>query len=90
MNIPDYISGSLETIFGLKILQFFDADPGSGTFFTLDPGWKIRIRNKHSGSATLVPSALNCRLVVFFITYPFLNALCGLDFQTLVQTAAYM
>jgi hypothetical protein len=40
MNIPDHNSESLETIFGLKILKFFaaDADPGSGIFFTLDPG----------------------------------------------------
>ncbi len=42
MFIPDNISESLETIFGLNILQFFDADPdpGSGIFLTLDPGWK--------------------------------------------------
>jgi hypothetical protein len=26
MNIPDHIFESLETIFGLKILEFFDAD----------------------------------------------------------------
>jgi hypothetical protein len=32
MNIPDHISGSLETIFGLKILKFFDADPDPGSF----------------------------------------------------------
>jgi hypothetical protein len=45
-----YGSESLETIFGLKILKFFDAepDPGSG----LDLGWNIRIRDKHPGSAT--------------------------------------
>jgi hypothetical protein len=30
MNNPDYIAESLETIFGVKILKFFDADPGSG------------------------------------------------------------
>jgi hypothetical protein len=42
MNIPDHISESLKTNFGLNILQFFDADadPGSGIFLTLDPGWK--------------------------------------------------
>jgi hypothetical protein len=34
MNIPDNISGSLETIFGLKILKFFDEEP--------DPGFEIR------------------------------------------------
>jgi hypothetical protein len=27
---PDHISESVETIFGLKIRKFFDADPGSG------------------------------------------------------------
>ncbi len=30
MNNPDHISQSLETIFWVKILKFFDADPGSG------------------------------------------------------------
>ncbi len=36
----DHISESLETIFWIKILKFFYADPdsGSGTFLTLDPG----------------------------------------------------
>jgi hypothetical protein len=38
MNIPDHISESLETIFWVKILKFFDAVPGSGIFMTLDPG----------------------------------------------------
>ncbi len=40
MNIPDHISECLETIFGFKILKFFDvdSDPGSGIFLTLDPG----------------------------------------------------
>jgi hypothetical protein len=28
MNNPDHISKSLETIFWVKILKFFDADPG--------------------------------------------------------------
>jgi hypothetical protein len=27
MNNPNHISESLETIFGVKILKFFDADP---------------------------------------------------------------
>jgi hypothetical protein len=42
MNIPYHISEILETIFWLKILKFFDADPdpGSGIFFILDPGRK--------------------------------------------------
>ncbi len=30
MNNPDHISESLETIFWVKILKFFNADPGSG------------------------------------------------------------
>jgi hypothetical protein len=30
MNNPDCISESLETIFWVKILKFFDADSGSG------------------------------------------------------------
>jgi hypothetical protein len=38
MNNPDHISESLKTIFWVKILKFFDADPGSGMK-------KIRIRN---------------------------------------------
>jgi hypothetical protein len=46
MKNPDHISESLETIFRDKILKFFDADPGSGME-------KIRIRDKHPGSATL-------------------------------------
>jgi hypothetical protein len=39
MNIPDHVSESLETIYWLKTLKFFDADPGSGIFY-LNPGWK--------------------------------------------------
>jgi hypothetical protein len=38
MNNLDHISESLETTLGLKLLKFFDADPGSGME-------KIRIRN---------------------------------------------
>jgi hypothetical protein len=46
MNNPDYISESLKTIFWVKILKFFHADPRSGI-------GKIRILYKHPGSATL-------------------------------------
>jgi hypothetical protein len=46
MNIPDHISESLETIFGLKIIRC-----GSGIFFTLDPGWK----NSDPGSGINIP-----------------------------------
>jgi hypothetical protein len=66
MNNPDHISESLETIFWVNILKFFDADPGSGMekIWIRDPGWKkfgsgmekIRIqdREKHPRSATLL------------------------------------
>ncbi len=55
MNIPHHISESLETIFWVKILQFFYADPeqGSGPF---DPGYgmeKFGSGDKDPGSATL-------------------------------------
>jgi hypothetical protein len=41
MNNPDHISESLETIFWVeKKLNFINADPGSGIFLALDPGWK--------------------------------------------------
>ncbi len=55
----DHISESLETIFWAKILQFCDADADPGIFLTPDPGsgmGKIRIRDKHPGSATLPAS----------------------------------
>jgi hypothetical protein len=49
MNNPNHISESLEAIFWVKILKFFDADPGSRME-------KNRIRDKHPGSATLKKS----------------------------------
>jgi hypothetical protein len=53
MNSPDHIYECLDTIFPVKILKFFDADPGSGME-------KIRsgIRDKHTGSATLILNSL--------------------------------
>ncbi len=51
MNHPDPLSESLETIFWVTILQFFDVDPGSGRE-------KIWIRDKHLGSATLLHNKL--------------------------------
>jgi hypothetical protein len=53
MNIPDYFSESLETVltvFGV-INTYADADPGSGIFLTLDPGWK----NSSPGSRKNIP-----------------------------------
>jgi hypothetical protein len=43
---PGSYSESLEIIFWVKILKYFDADPGSGME-------KIQIRDRHPGSATL-------------------------------------
>ena len=63
MNNPDHIFLELRNhffaFFGVKILKFFDEDPGSGmeTVRIRDPGWKkvgSGIRDKHPGSATLV------------------------------------
>ncbi len=42
MNIPDHFSESLETVFGLKNLKFFDADPGYRIPDHLDTGSGIR------------------------------------------------
>jgi hypothetical protein len=55
---PNHISESLETIFLVKILKFFDADPGSvmEKFRIWDPRRKkfgSGISDKHPGSATL-------------------------------------
>jgi hypothetical protein len=54
INNPDHISESLETIFGVKILKFFDAYPGSEMekFVSGIRDVKVLIRDKHPGSAT--------------------------------------
>ena len=66
MNNPDHIFLELRNhffaFFGVKILKFFDEDPGSGmeTVRIRDPGWKrvgSGIRDKHPGSATLPGNA---------------------------------
>jgi hypothetical protein len=41
MNIPDHISKSLETIVWVKIIKFFDADPGIRDRKYSDPGINI-------------------------------------------------
>jgi hypothetical protein len=58
LNIPDHNSESLVTVFGLKLLTFFDVDPGSGIFLTLDPGW----RNSDPGSGIDNPDLQHWRL----------------------------
>ncbi len=42
MNNPDHISESLETLFWVKLLKFFDAGQGSGMkeIRIRDPAWK--------------------------------------------------
>jgi hypothetical protein len=60
MNNPNRISESLETIFWVKILKFFDGDPGLETFGS---GMKkIRIRDKHPVSATPKNTILRSRV----------------------------
>ncbi len=51
MNRADHISGSLETIFWVRILKFFDADPDPGSFWP----WirDAKSSDLGSGSATL-------------------------------------
>jgi hypothetical protein len=49
MKNPDHNSESLETIFWVKILKFFDADPGSKK-----KKIGFRSRDKYPGPATLL------------------------------------
>jgi hypothetical protein len=68
MNIPDHISESLKTIFGLKIRKLFyaDPDPGTGIFLTLVPGSemeKVWVRDIYPGSVTLSACLQNQSLV---------------------------
>jgi hypothetical protein len=62
MNNPDHISESLETILWVKILKFFDADPGWKKFGSgmeniriRDPGWK------QFGSGINIPDPQHCK-----------------------------
>jgi hypothetical protein len=63
MNIPDHISKSLETIFCVKILKFFDADPGFGIFLTLDPGSGME-KNSDPGSEINIPDPQHCKQII--------------------------
>ncbi len=51
MNNPDHISSYLETIFWVKMLKFYDADPGWKKFGSGIP-------DKHLRSATLVETSV--------------------------------
>ncbi len=56
MNIPDHSSESLETIYGIKIIEFLDADPDPGNLFDLDPGSGM----KKFGSGINIPDPQHC------------------------------
>jgi hypothetical protein len=61
MNNPDHISESLESIFWVKILKFFDADPGFGME-------KIRIRDVKNSDPRFwinIPNRQNCLAFLF-------------------------
>jgi hypothetical protein len=71
-NNPDHtvFPRAQKPFFGVKILKLFDADPGSGMekIRIRDPGWKTGsgIREKHSGSATLLSCLYAlCPCVIF-------------------------
>jgi hypothetical protein len=53
MNIPDHISESLETIFWVKLLKFFDAAPG---WKNSDP----ELKKSDPGSRINIPDSQHC------------------------------
>ncbi len=55
MTISDYFSESWKTVLRLKIHKFFDAGADPESFWPWIRDRKIRIRDKHTGSATRVP-----------------------------------
>jgi hypothetical protein len=60
MNNPDHISENLKTIFWVKTLKFFDADPSSirdGKYS--DPGIRNG-KNSDPGSAINIPDPQHC------------------------------
>jgi hypothetical protein len=54
MNSPNHISESLETVFWVKILEFFYVDPGWKKFGSGMENFGSGIREKHPGSAALL------------------------------------
>jgi hypothetical protein len=74
VNSPDHISESSDTNFWIKILKFFDFDVDPDPKIVLTPGpgsdGKIRIRDKHPGSTTLLAT-------LFFVTVNPDDNVCG-------------
>jgi hypothetical protein len=70
MNNPDKISDSLETFFWVKIIKFFDADPGSGMEKNRirDSGWE----KSDPGPTTLGPMIKTCpSYPSYYVSVPF-------------------
>jgi hypothetical protein len=57
MNITDLIFENLVSVFGLKILKFFDAD----IFPTLDPGWKKSVPKSGTEKNRIRNTVNGCR-----------------------------
>jgi hypothetical protein len=85
MNNPDHISESLETIFCVEILEFFDADPGPGMEKiwirdgkNLDPGFGINISDPQHCSAMFQQlSRSACKIAYLHATQKFLHKMGG-------------
>jgi hypothetical protein len=78
MNNLDHVSQSLERIFCVKILKFFeaDADPNTGIFLVLDPGWKkfgSGIK-KNPGCATLLATSVRILNVLKWLRILFFSS----------------
>jgi hypothetical protein len=76
MSNPDHISESLETIFWVKILKFFDADPD---LQHCQKDWHIATNNKHKNK--------DCQLA---LTPPHVQAfhLCLTNLKSLLKMTA--
>jgi hypothetical protein len=64
MNNPDHIYWSLDTnflIFGVKILKFFDADPGSGME-------TVQIRDGKVGSGINIQDPQHCLNPITYVS----------------------
>ncbi len=75
MNNPVHISESLETIFWVKYLKIFNADPGSGI-----PDHRMvksQIRDKHPGSVTLLKRYCGNLVSSRLLTYVYCLCIAG-------------